>query len=184
MKKNYGYFKTLEKMSGLVYDSFSSVCDYGKCDSRRLTFAGEKSELLTNLINDFITPIERGDIFLLAQCLSEELEAVENLSEYDPLFFADCKDFSRTLRRSMENQNSVFGRLGNLKNAPRLIAVCQDELLVCGSLSGRIRKKVKITASSESHNLADYAVCCAYMTLLKSISNTFLQIEKILIDNS
>lgn len=185
MKRSYDYFKTLKKMNELVCGAFSSVADSKGCESYRFSFSAEKSELINNLKNEFITPIERGDIFLLSECMSDELGNTERLSEYSVFFFDECFDFSKILKTCLVKQGEIINKLGNQKNLIDLINLCHDGTIACGTLMLKLQKKIKsIVLCNESQTLLKYAVCVAYLDVTKSVLNTFSEIERIIIDNS
>ena len=185
MKRSYDYFKTLKKMNELVCGAFSSVADSKGCESYRFSFSAEKSELTDNLKNEFITPIERGDIFLLSECMSVELGNAESLYEYSSFLFDDCFGFSETLKKCLINRGEILNRIGSPKNSDKLIKPCTEEILTCNRLIVSITKGIKnVVLRNESHALIKYAVYTAYLDLTKSVSNTFSEMERIIIDNS
>ncbi len=185
MKRSYDYFKTLKKMNELVCGAFSCVTDSQGCESFRMSFSAEKSELINNLKNEFITPIERGDIFLLSECLSDEFRNTEGLSEYATFFFDECGAFSNLLKSCLINQGEIINKLGNQKNLVNLINPCHDGTLACDALMLKLQKKIKsIILCNESQNLLKYEICVSYLDLAKSVFNTFSEIKRIIIDNS
>ena len=79
MKKSYDYFKMLKNLSESVSVIYAKILLNKDFSSDRIRFFAEKSELINNLQNEFITPLERGDIFFLAESLAEELCSVFSL---------------------------------------------------------------------------------------------------------
>ena len=71
MKKSYDYFETLKTLSELVSVIYEKTLLEYDFSSERIIFFAEKSELINNLQNEFITPLERGDIFLLEENITD-----------------------------------------------------------------------------------------------------------------
>ena len=89
MKKSFDYFKTLKILSESVSVIYEKTLLKQDFSSNRIQFFAEKSELINNLQNEFITPLERGDIFLLEEALTEELNSVFTLQEYFDLIWTE-----------------------------------------------------------------------------------------------
>ncbi len=185
MKKSYDYFKTLKILSEAVSEIYVKTLNNQEHSSKRVFFFAEKSELLNNLRTEFITPLERGDIFLLAECLSEELNSVFILQEYFNLI--DKKDYVglQCYSSFFEAQNSVFSNLKNNKSNLKLFEQCSEEMK---KLKAEKKKNEKYIIDAfyckTEQPLIKYAVYSYVLELNKCIYKTFLEIERILINNS
>lgn len=185
MKKSYDYFKTLKMLSENVSGAFTATASLGNYETFRLSFLAEKSELLNNLHNEFIAPLERGDIFLLTECLSKELNAVGSLNEFSSLFFSDCFSVSNSLNICFKKQTELLAQLENIKNSSRLCDLCHDGCATALSEQIQLQRKIKIVVScGQSQPLIKYSVYAVYLDLVKCLWETFSQIERILINNS
>ncbi len=185
LKKSYDYFKTLKLLSeniSVIYEKTLLKQDFS---SSRILFIAEKSELLNNLRNEFITPLDRGDIFLLAETLTEELNSVLALQEY--LSLINCKDYGelKCFSKSFKTQNLIFSQLGNYKSNLKLFEQCSEGINHLNEGKRDIEKNiVKAIKCRSEQPLIKYAVYSAFLDLNRKIYKTILQTERILIDNS
>lgn len=185
LKKSYDYFKTLKILS----ESVSVICekillkqDYS---SYRIQFFAEKSELLNNLQNEFITPLERGDIFLLEESIAEELNSVFTLRDYSEL--VNYKNFEelKSIEKALKNQNVIFSQLSNFKSNLKLFEQCSEEIKRLNSDKKNIEKHIIEALKCKSEQpLIKYAVYSAFLDLNGKICKMILEIERILINNS
>ncbi len=185
MKKSYDYFKTLKLLSEAISVIYEKTLLKQDFSSNRIQFFAEKSELLNNLRNEFITPLERGDIFLLEESLTEELSTVFTLQEY--LNLINRRDFDEfsCFSKSFKNQNLIFSQLGNFKSNLKLFEQCSEEINFLNEGKKGIEKKVVRALKCQSEQpLIKYAVYSAFLDLNRAIYKTILQTERILIDNS
>ena len=185
LKKSYDYFKTLKLLSdtiSVIYEKTLSKQDFS---SNRIQFIAEKSELLNNLQNEFITPLERGDIFLLAESLTEELDSVFALQEYFDLI--NCKDFIelKSFSKLFRTQNFIFSQLADFKNNLKLFEQCSDEIKCLNSEKKNIERLIVNALKCKSEQpLIKYSIYSAFLDLNRKIYKTILEIEKIIINNS
>lgn len=185
LRKSYDYFKTLKILSETVSVIYEKTLLKQDFSSNRILFFAEKSELLNNLKNEFITPLERGDIFLLAESFTEELGSVFALQEY--LNLINYKDFVELsyFSKSLKSQNLIFSQLGNFKSNLKLFEQCSEEVKFLNEEKKSIEKSiVKALKCKSEQPLIKYAVYSAFLDLNRKIYKTILQIERILIDNS
>ncbi len=185
MKKSYDYFKTLKLLSELVSVIYEKTLLKQDFSSDRVSFFAEKSELINNLQNEFIAPLERGDIFLLEESLSEELNSIFTLQEYLNLIY--CKDFPelKSIDKVLKNQNQIFSQLGNFKSNIKLFEQCSEEIKNINANKKNTEKRIVDALKCKSEQpLIKYALYSAFLDLNRKIYKTILQIEKILINNS
>lgn len=185
LKKSYDYFKTLKLLSDIIsviYDKTISKQDFS---SNRIQFIAEKSELINNLQNEFITPLERGDIFLLEETITEELNSIFTLQDY--LDLINCKEFDEfeNIHRALKTQNLIFYQLSDFKNNLKLFEQCSEEINHLNTDKKYIEKKIMEALKCKSEQpLIKYAIYSAFLDLNRKIYKTILQIERILINNS
>ena len=185
MKKSYDYFKTLKLLSELVSVIYEKALLKQDFSSDRIRFFAEKSELINNLQNEFITPLERGDIFLLEESLSDELASIFAMQEYFNLI--NCKDFEeiKSIQNTFKAQNHIFSQLGNFKSNIKLFEQCSEEVKKLNAEKKTIESKLVDALKCKSEQpLIKYAVYSAFLDLNRKIYKTILQTERILIDNS
>ena len=184
MKKSYDYFKTLKLLSesaSVIYEKALLKQDFS---SDRIHFLAEKSELINNLLKDFITPFERGDIFLLEESLTEEVVSICSFQELLNLCENDCDAF-KSLAYSLEKQNKFFSQLKNYKSNLKLFEQCSEEIRFLNSEKRLVEGLVADALNCNSEqSMLKYLVYSAFLDLNRKVYNTILQIERILIDNS
>jgi predicted phosphate transport protein (TIGR00153 family) len=88
-------------------------------------------QTLETLHKSFITPIERGDIHLMASRLDDILDYIEAASQRLWLYeikdaSAESKEMARVLVRSTEAVALAVGALSNLRDTPRIRAACVE----------------------------------------------------------
>ena len=185
MKKSYDYFKTLKILSELISEIYGKTLLKQDFSSERIRFFAEKSELINNLQYEFITPLERGDIFLLQESLTEELNSLFSFQEYFNLISNNDFEMLKNIKKSLENQNLIFSQLKNHKSNIKLFEQCSEEIKCLNSDKKNKEKYIVDALKCKTEQpLIKYAVYSASLVLNRKVYNTILQIERILIDNS
>lgn len=185
MKKSYDYFKTLKELSKNVEETFSNALKSGNCEIGKISFSGMKNELLNNLQNEFIAPIERGDIFILTDCLSRELVCAGAVREFAPLFWSECFCLCESLEVSFAKQSDVFTDLGKQKEYSRLLVSCRDSAASVSSTVSLITRKIKACVScAEAQPLLKYSVYAVLLEISRSQLQMFSELERTILNNS
>ncbi len=185
LKKSYDYFKTLKLLSesvSVIYDKTILKQDFS---SDRILFFAEKSELLNNLQNEFITPLERGDIFLLEESLTLQINSIFALQEYLSLInineFKCITNLSDTLKR----QVVIISNLKNFKSNLKLFEQCSEEVKFLNNEKKNTEKAiVSVLRCKSEQPLIKYAMYSALLDLNRKIYKTLVETERILIENS
>lgn len=185
MKKSYDYFKTFKLLSESVSVIYEKTLLKQDFSFDRITFFAEKSELLNNLQNEFITPLERGDIFLLEENLTEELNSVFSLQDYSELInFKNFNEFEN-IEKSLKTQNNILSQLSNFKSNLKLFEQCSEEIKNLNSEKKKIEKLIIDALKCKTEQpLIKYAIYSAFLDLNRKIYKTIFEIERILINNS
>ena len=184
MKKSYDYFETLKILSEIVSVIYEKSLLKQDFSTERIKFFAEKSELINNLLNEFIAPIERGDIFLLEESLTEELDSVFSLQEY--LNLVNKKSFEELSFFSVffSQQNLIFSQLKNYKSNLKLFEQCSDEIKVLNKEKKKIENHIVEALKCRTEQpLVKYSIYSASHDLNRKIYKTILDVEKILINN-
>lgn len=185
MKKSYDYFKTLKLLSEDILIIYQKALLNEDFSAKRITFFAEKSELIKNLQNEFITPLERGDIFLLQENITEELNSVFTLQEFLNLINSNDFEELKGICKSLKIQNLIFSDLKNYKSNLKLFEQCSEEIKYLNSEKRNIEKKILDSLKCKREQpLIKYSVYSSFLNLNRKIYKTVLQIERILIDNS
>lgn len=184
MKKSYDYFKTLKEMSECVGESFSNAV--GKKDFKKETivFSGLKTELSENLMNEFVAPIERNDIYKLSFCLNDELRQISDLIDFIMLADTNSFSFSGQIGDLFIKQTAVFFALGDFKSAVRTVRLIRESCAGCNRVKKQIVNEAKVSLQNANAPLLNYEICCMFSELLKSVEKTFCEAERVLINNS
>ena len=136
------------------------------------------------LIDDFVTPFERGDIYNLSYCLYKELWQVDELYNYSSLADIGSFLYASRIGELFNKQDTVIELLFISKNNDKITKAIDDGLIFCNSIRTKIISNIKFTLKNSEQPLLAYAVNCAYLTLTESVENTFSEIERILIVKS
>ena len=185
MKKSYDYFKTLKLLSesvSVIYKKTLLKQDYS---SEKIIFSAEKSELINNLKNEFITPFERGDIFLLEENITEELDSVLSFQDYYNLSVKIDSGIFLKAEKHLITQTDIFSDLKNFKSNLKLFEQCSDEIKNLNSFKRKVEGLVieELKCKNEQ-SFVKYAMYSALLDLNKKAYKTILQIERILLENS
>lgn len=185
MKKSYDYFKKLKLLSDVIFEIYSKSILNKDFSSHRILFLAEKSELLNNLKNEFITPLERGDIFILAENLTAQLNSVYVLQGYLNLIKPNDLSHLTFFNSLFKEQADIFSRLYSFKSNIKLFEQCSQTAARLSAQKKSIEEQlINMLDVKGDQAIKAYAVCSAFLTLNADIYKTILQIERILIDNS
>lgn len=186
MKKSFDYFKMLKELSEDVNNTFLKCVNNESFEKDKIAFRGAKSELINNLQDEFIAPLERGDIFILVQHLTAEINAISVMQEYLPFFQSDCQLFADELKPLFNRQTLLFFDLSRQKDYKKLGCVCRENISSCDTVIFNLLRKIKNTVSltSNSGSLLKYSVYTSFLDVAKSLRNAFCEFERTLINNS
>jgi hypothetical protein len=149
-----------------------------------IRFSGLKTELSENLMNDFVAPLERNDIYKLSFCLSEELWQVINLFDFITLADINPLDFIGQIGDLFNKQNIVFDLLENTKYPQKTLKSVSENLLFCNKVRKQVLNEVKNLLQSAKQPLIRYSLCCYFLELLRALETTFCEIERVIINNN
>lgn len=186
MKKSFDYFKMLKELSEDVNNTFLKCVNNESFEKDKIAFRGTKSELINNLQDEFITPLERGDIFILVQYLATEINSISIMQEYLPFFQSDCQLFADELKYLFDKQTAIFFDLSRQKDYKKLGCVCREGISSCDTIIFNLLRKIKSVVSLTSNGgaLLKYSVYTSFLDVAKSLRNTFCEFERTLINNS
>ena len=185
MKKSYDYFKTLKILSESVCATYEKTLLKKDFSKERIQFFAEKSQIINNLQNEFITPLERGDIFLLEESLTEQLNSVFSFWEYYNLINHNSSVLFENTNKSFKAQNVIFSQLANFKSNLKLFEQCSEEIRKLNTEKKNIDKLIIDALKCKSEQpLIKYALYSSLLDLNRKIYKTTLQTERILINNS
>ena len=184
MKKSYDYFKTLKDMSGCVKNSYFYAIDSKDFKKEVIQFSGNKTELSENLIDEFVAPIERNDIYKLSFCLNEELWQVIKLFDFIMLVDIGSFGFIGQIGDLFNKQSVVFSLLGDFKSTDKMMKILSESFSLCNRTKKQILNEVKSSLHSVKQPLLKYSVSCVFSELLRTVERTLCEVERVLINNS
>ncbi len=184
MKKSFDYFKTLKTLTENLSDAFRLSVENKAYDKLFLSFCANKTELIDNLKNDFITPIERGDIFILSDIFSREMNQINILNDYSAFVWLEAEEVKKSLQKLLVFQVDVFGKICSEKLNINVINKCNDGYLQSQKLSKDIYKLIKNTVVGYCENpLLKYTIYVAFLDLSRQINCAFSETERIILNN-
>ncbi len=184
MKKSYDYFKTLKELSYCVYTVYTKAVTNNDFKKPFIKFSGLKNELSESLIDDFVTPLERGDIYNLSFCMHKELWQIDELYNYSSLADIGSFLYVNQIGDLLRKQNEVVDLLFLSKNTDRVSKSIDEGMNLCNSVKKRVLRNVRVSLREAEQPLIAYGMNCAFLTLLESIDITFSEMERILIVKS
>lgn len=184
MKKSYDYFKTLKNLSDILFESFKSCYDYKVINKEYLCFSALKNELSENLINEFVAPIDRNDIFRLSFCLNEEFEFVINLCQFLNLSHAFSFEFLGQIGNLFNKQAEIFDLKALLKMPERTIQTISSLNSECKSVKKSIIAETRSIICSQNQPLINYVIASSGIDVISSIERTCGEISRVLINNN
>lgn len=183
MKKSYDYFKTLKDMSCCVRNSYFCAIDSKDFKKELIRFSGIKTELSESLIDEFVAPIERNDIYKLSFCLNEELWQVTNLSDFIKLVDIGSFGFVGQIGDLFNKQGDVFSFLGDFKSIDKTRKLLSESFSMCTGTKKQIFNEVKSSLQSAKQPLLKYSVSCGFSELLRTVEKTLCEVERVIINN-
>lgn len=184
MKKSYDYFKTLKDLSLIVSDSFESLNDLKTVNKNYLCFSAMRNELSENLIDEFVAPIERNDIYILSFRLWDEFNYVIKLCEFFSLTKTDFSDSIKQIGKLLFRQNHVFDFKNLLKSSEKGYNIVSSELLDCKKVKKSIVNGICDSICCHNQPLICYAIGSSCVEVVSSIEATYNEICRVLINNS
>lgn len=184
MKKSYDYFKTLKNLSVIISESFDYLCDSKTINKNYLCFSALRNELSENLIDEFVAPIERNDIYTLSFRLWEEFNYVIKLCEFLGLTKIAFSDSLREIGELLCRQTDVFDFKNLLKSSEKGYSLVSSELLDCKRVKKSIINGIGDSICCHNQPLICYAIGSSCIEVVSSIEATYNEICRVLINNS
>ncbi len=183
MKKSFDYFKTLKYMSCAVGEAYKNMILTNEFNTQTIKFSGLNWELSNNLLNEFVTPIERGDIYNLAHCLSEEMYCISKLNNIFCLVNTGEFDFVHSLNPVFQKQNEFFKLLCDIKNFQKAFKFISETKAMLNGVNTSIVLSIKNCLKNTEQPLLKYAVASAFFDVYKSADTTFSVTQGVIINN-
>ena len=111
----------LKKLSSLNYEMFCKILKNRSISKEKVDFNSLQEEIYNNLLGEFISPIEREDIFILQKRLEEEFLEICSFS----LFKTDNAS-SVDVEEILRNNVAVFSELKNFKKPKKLLKLIKE----------------------------------------------------------
>lgn len=112
----------LKDLSSLNYEMFCKILNNQSISKEKVDFNSLQEEIYNNLLSEFISPIEREDIFILQKRLEEEFVAICSFS----LLKSKEKIFSEEIYSLLKDNVIVFSELKNFKTPKKLLKLIRE----------------------------------------------------------
>lgn len=112
----------LKNLSSLNYEMFCKILNNQSISKEKVDFNSLQEEIYNNLLGEFISPIEREDIFILQKRLEEEFIAICSFS----LLNSKEKIFSEEISNLLKDNVIVFSELKNFKTPKKLLKFVRE----------------------------------------------------------
>lgn len=155
----------LKKLSSLNYEMFCKSIKNQPISKEKIDFNSLQEEIYENLLSEFISPIEREDIFILQKRLEEEFLAICSFSLFNRGNTFDFSDVELLLKYNV----SVFEELNNIKKPKKLLKLVRENK----------KFSVKIL-TSEKYNFEKSKV----LKIAEKIFSLYCEIERIILNNN
>lgn len=163
--KTLNYFEMLKNLSSLNYEMFCKILENQPVSKEKIDFNSFQEEIYNSLLGEFISPIEREDIFILQKRLEEEFLEICSFS----LFKTNNALYSADVKELLKDNVVVFSELKNFKKPKKLLKLIKENKK---SAINIIIPKVKTIKNSEEVKIA------------KLVYKTDTEIERIVLNNN
>lgn len=184
MKKSIDYFKTLKEMSLSVGNAYSSMIMTNEFNGELVRFSGLKWELSNNLVNEFVAPIERNDIYNLSYCLNEEFYYISKLNNILQLIDYSSFVFIESFTNAFNKQNCIFQLFCKSSDHPKVLKYINESKAVLNGLNTSIILSVKSSLKATEKPLLQYTAVSCFLELFKSVEKTVFEVERVIINNN
>ncbi len=155
----------LKNLSSLNYEMFCKSIKNQPISKEKIDFNSLQEEIYSNLLSEFISPIEREDIFILQKRLEEEFLAICSFSLFNRVNTFDFSDVELLLKYNV----SVFEELNNIKKPKKLLKLVREN------------KKISVKIlTSEKYNFEKSKV----LKIAEKIFSLYCEIERIILNNN
>jgi uncharacterized protein Yka (UPF0111/DUF47 family) len=148
----------LKNLSSLNYEMFCKILNNQSISKEKIDFNSLQEEIYNNLLSEFISPIEREDIFILQKRLEEEFLEICSFS----LLKSKEKNFSEEICSLLKDNVIVISELKNFKTPKKLLKLIRENKNYAKNILS-IREKSEI---------------------IKSIYKIDIEIERIILSNN
>lgn len=187
MKKSNDYFEMLKSIALLNEGILKNITNKKSSGSEKLDFHTKQSELYEKLLDEFIAPIEREDIFILSRCLEDifnELCSLEILAYYKNI--ADFREQLFPFESLFRDCTGAFAELKEYKSPKHLLKTVREHKRSINTNS--IGCKRMAYSMMNRGNRRDFSYENEVYTLLLNILNSLYradtEIERIIINNN
>ncbi|MBE6748834.1 MAG: hypothetical protein E7557_06345 [Ruminococcaceae bacterium] len=160
----------LKNLSSLNYEMFCKSIKNQPISKEKIDFNSLQEEIYNNLLSEFISPIEREDIFILQKRLEEEFLAICSFS----LLKSQNKNFfSEEISNLLNESVLIFSELKYLKTPKKLLKLLKEN-----------EKQCKNLLFSLVNFEDDIKVFCIFKELTEKIFSLYCEIERIILNNN
>ncbi len=161
----------LKNLSSLNYEMFCKLVENQSISKEKVDFNSLQEEIYNNLLGEFISPIEREDIFILQKRLEEEFLAICSFSlliKKEKKFFV-LDEVSALLKENV----LIFSELKHFKTPKKLLKLLKEN---------KIRTKNLLFSLATYEG--DFKSFCVLKCLIEKNFSTDTEIERIILSNN
>lgn len=171
-------------MSLSVGNVYSQMVKTNEFNKELIRFSGLKWELSNNLVDEFVAPIERNDIYNLSYCLNEEIYYINKLSNIYQLIDFSEFSFVESFNNAFGKQKEIFRLFCNTKSYEKTLKYINESKAVLNGLNTSLILSVKSSLKSTKQPLLQYTAISCFLELFKSIERTISEVERVIINNN
>lgn len=161
----------LKELSSLNYEMFCKSTKKQPISKEKIEFNSLQEELYNNLLSEFISPIEREDIFILQKRLEEEFLMICSFS----LLIKKEKRFlvPDEVSALLKENVLVFSELKHFKTPKKLLKLLKEN---------KIRTKNLLFSLATYEG--DFKSFCVLKCLIEKIFSLYCEIERVILSNN
>lgn len=161
----------LKNLSSLNYEMFCKSIKNQPISKEKIDFNSLQEEIYEKLLSEFISPIEREDIFILKKRLEEEFLAICSFS----LLIKKEKNFfvPDEVSALLKDNILVFSELKHFKTPKKLLKLLKEN---------KIRTKNLLFSLATYEG--DFKSFCILNCLIEKIFSLYCEIERIILNNN
>ena len=161
----------LKNLSSLNYEMFCKILNNQSISKEKVDFNSLQEEIYNNLLCEFISPIEREDIFILQKRLEDEFLEI---CSFSLLIKREKKIFvSEEVSVLLKESVLVFSELKHFKTPKKLLQLLKEN-----------KKQTKKLLFSLTDYEGEIKSFCVLKDLVEKIFSLYLEIERIILSNN
>lgn len=168
-------------MSQCVCDNYIALSRGADNNFNTVKFPGLRWELSRKLVDEFVAPIERNDIYNLCCCLDKEMWQIGKIQRISHKFYPPEKQQFISL---LSTQTKLMAEICDLKH----YSLYLEEIKSCRNnirdLKIQLLKAINSSLQNNSKALLSYVYMSYNLEFAELIGNTFTETEGVILNNT